>query len=243
MFKVYIVDDEPLARDELSYLLSQSSQIEVVGVADDLQEIIEGNLLGSIDCLFLDIELCEHNGIELAKSLNQYEQRPCVVFATAYDHYALEAFEVNAIDYLLKPFGQDRVQQTIEKIERYYSARQHIAKKVQLKAPKGKIAVSNEDRIALLKLQDILYFTSEEGKTIVVTQDKKYVSAEPLSALEARLGEEGFTRVHRAYLINLEHLQELEPWSTSKYNVILANNHSVPVSRMYIKDIRKLFEM
>ena len=244
MFKVYIVDDEPLARDELKYLLSQSPDVDVIGTGEDLTDVLQGNLLSEIDCLFLDIELCEHNGIELAKSLTTYEQMPYIVFATAYDDYALEAFEVNAIDYLLKPFGQERVDKTIEKLATYHQkAQQRVPPKVERLQPVGKIAVSNEDRIALIKLQDILYFTSEDSKTIVITATKKYISTESLFTLETKLCEQGFVRVHRSFLINLEHLQELEPWSPSKYNVILDGGHAIPVSRLYMKDIRKIFEM
>lgn len=116
MYKVFIIDDEPLARDELKYLLSQFSEIEVVGESEDLQQVLEGNLIEEIDCLFLDIELSDKNGIEQAKELLQREDKPLIVFATAYDDYAIDAFNMNAFDYILKPFEQQRIEQTILKL-------------------------------------------------------------------------------------------------------------------------------
>ncbi|WP_107943129.1 LytTR family DNA-binding domain-containing protein [Metasolibacillus sp. FSL H7-0170] len=242
MYKVFIIDDEPLARDELKYLLSQFSEIEVVGESEDLQQVLEGNLIEEIDCLFLDIELSDKNGIEQAKELLQREDKPLIVFATAYDDYAIDAFNMNAFDYILKPFEQQRIEQTILKLMTMTkkSERKEPAVKEKIKQM-GKIAVSNEDRIALIKLQDVLYFTSEGSKTKVITEQKCYSSAESLIMLEKKLTP-NFIRIHRAFLINLEHLQELESWGTSKYNVILQGGHSVPVSRMYVKEIRKIFE-
>ncbi|MEC1178041.1 LytTR family DNA-binding domain-containing protein [Metasolibacillus meyeri] len=243
MYKVFIIDDEPLARDELKYLLSQFSEIEILGESEDLQQILVDNLIDEIDCLFLDIELSNQNGIELAKELLQREEKPLIVFATAYDDYAIDAFNMNAFDYILKPFEKQRIEQTIVKLMTMTkkSERKEPAVKEKIKQM-GKIAVSNEDRVALIKLQDVLYFTSEESKTKVITENKSYSSAESLITLEKKLGP-NFIRVHRAFLINLEHLQELESWGTSKYNVILQGGHVVPVSRMYVKEIRKIFEM
>ena len=239
--KVFIVDDEMLARDELRYILEQNEHIEVVGDAEDLQHLIEEEALGSIDCLFLDIELQNKNGMELAKVITKRPDCPMLVFATAYDNYAIQAFEVNAVDYILKPFDDVRIAQTVEKLLKKYE-QQEQQERERFK-PIQKIAVTSEDRIALVKLEDILYFTSEDSKTIAVTEKKNYVVADSLMTLEKRLRHQGFMRVHRAFLINIEHLQELEPWGTSKYNVILQGNIAIPVSRMYVKEVRKLFDI
>lgn len=239
--KVFIVDDEVLARDELRYILEQNERIEVVGDAEDLQNLLEEEALGSIDCLFLDIELQNKNGMELAKSISKRPDCPMLVFATAYDDYAIQAFEVNAVDYILKPFDDVRIAQTVDKLLNRYEQYQQQEK--EQFEPIQKMAVTSEDRIALVKLEDILYFTSEDSKTIAVTEKKSYFVADSLVTLEKRLRHQGFMRVHRAFLINKEHLQELEPWGTSKYNVILQGNISISVSRMYIKEVRKLFNL
>ncbi len=94
-----------------------------------------------------------------------------------------------------------------------------------------------------MKIQDILYCTSEDSKTVVVTEHGRFFASESLAALEKKLTLKGFVRVHRAFIVNLEHIVELEPWSSSKYNLILHNRHSIPVSRLYMKDVRKIFDL
>lgn len=239
--KVYIVDDEILARQELRYILEQHEQIEIIGDAENINSLIEEDAFSSIDCLFLDIELQNANGMDIAQSLLSHPNCPLIIFATAYDHYALKAFDVNAVDYILKPFDDERIQLTITKALQRFEKQQRLEKE-QFEAIE-KIAVTTEDRIALVKLADILYFTSEESKTIAVTAKKSYTVADSLVTLEKKLQHQQFMRVHRAFLINTDHLQELEPWGTSKYNVILDNDVSISVSRMYVKSVRKLFNV
>lgn len=239
--KVYIVDDELLARQELRYILEQHEEIDVVGDAENLNILIEEEAFSSIDCLFLDIELQNANGMDIAQNLLHHPNCPLIIFATAYDHYALKAFDVNAVDYILKPFDDVRIQLTIQKALQHFNKKKSLEKK-QFE-PIEKIAVTSEDRIALVKLADILYFTSEESKTIAVTSKKSYTVTDSLMTLEKKLAHQQFMRVHRAFLINTDHLQELEPWGTSKYNVILNNDVAISVSRMYVKSVRKLFNL
>lgn len=113
---VYIVDDEPLARAELRYLLEQTALVNVCGESENLEELCKAAQLEEVDCIFLDIELGINNGLDLAKQLLRNAQRPEIIFATAYDDYALQAFEVNAFDYILKPFEAERVQTAVEKL-------------------------------------------------------------------------------------------------------------------------------
>lgn len=239
--KVYIVDDEILARQELRYILEQHEKIEVIGDAEDIQNLIEEDAFSSIDCLFLDIELQHTNGMAIAKKIISNPHCPLIIFATAYDNYALQAFEVNALDYILKPFDDERIQLTIAKALQQFEKKE-LLKKEQFQTIE-KISVTSEDRIALVKVADILYFTSEESKTIAVTVKKSYTVTDSLATLEKKLEHQQFMRVHRAFLINIDHLQELEPWGTSKYNVILDNDVSISVSRMYVKSVRKLFNV
>ncbi|KPN89419.1 LytTR family DNA-binding domain-containing protein [Lysinibacillus sp. ZYM-1] len=243
---VYIVDDEPLARAELRYLLEQTALVNVCGESENLEEFCEKSLFEEVDCVFLDIELGMNNGLDLAKQLMLNEQRPEIIFATAYDEYALQAFEVNAFDYILKPFEAQRVQNAVEKLIAKKRAAQ-VKTMEELKVSQfdklEKLTVYMNDRILLMKIQDILYCTSEESKTIVVTEQGRFFASESLAALEKRLVLKGFARVHRAYIVNIEYIVELEPWSSSKYNLILHNRHSIPVSRLYMKDVRKIFDL
>ncbi|MFJ6264285.1 LytR/AlgR family response regulator transcription factor [Lysinibacillus xylanilyticus] len=246
MLNVYIVDDEPLARAELRYLLEQTKLVQIIGESEDLEDILQDPQFEQIDCVFLDIQLGVNNGLELAKQLQQGILKPEIIFATAYDEYALQAFEVNAFDYILKPFEQERVQSAVEKLvaKRRETQAKTIEKLKHLQLDKlDKLTVYVNDRILLIKIHEILYCTSEESKTIVVTEKGRYFASESLAVLGKRLTLKGFVRVHRAFIVNLEHIVELEPWSSSKYNLILHNRHSIPVSRLYMKDVRKIFQL
>ena len=246
MLKVFIVDDEPLARDELRFLLEQTKLVNVIGESDHAEDLLSDKVLEEIDCVFLDIELGTESGLDLAKKIIQTENKPEIIFATAYDEYALQAFEVNAFDYILKPFELERVQHTIERllIKRRASKAKTMEEFKILQLDKlDKLTVYVNDRILLIKIQDILYCTSEDSKTIVVTESGSYFASESLATLEKKLTLKGFVRVHRAFIVNLEHIVELEPWSSSKYNLILQNRHSIPVSRLYMKDVRKIFDL
>ncbi|MEK5233051.1 LytTR family DNA-binding domain-containing protein [Lysinibacillus sp. FSL K6-0232] len=243
---VYIVDDEPLARAELRYLLEQTGLVTVCGESEGLEELCQEFKFVEVDCIFLDIELGGSNGVDLAKELMLNTQRPEIIFATAYDEYALQAFEVNAFDYILKPFEAQRVQTAVEKLVAKKRAAQ--AKTIEeLKYSQldklDKLTAFANDRILLIKIQDILYCTSEDSRTIIVTEQGRFFASESLAALEKKLALKGFVRVHRAYIVNLEHIVELEPWSNSKYNLILHNRQSIPVSRLYMKDVRKIFDL
>lgn len=246
MLNVFIVDDEPLARDELRYLLEQTKLVQVIGESDHIDDLLKENVIEEVDCVFLDIELGTENGLELAKRILQTVNRPEIIFATAYDEYALQAFEVNAFDYILKPFELQRVQETIERllIKRKSTQEKTMEELKLLQLDKlDKLTVYANDRILLIKIQDILYCTSEESKTVVVTENGRYFIAESLVALEKKLAVKGFVRIHRAFIVNVDHIVELEPWSSSKYNLILKNRDSIPVSRLYMKDVRKIFDL
>lgn len=120
MLKVFIVDDEPLARDELAYLLRRTKEADIVGEADNVASALEQIKSIEADVIFLDIQLADESGMEIAQKLIELDHRPEIVFATAYDDYALKAFDLNAADYILKPFDEIRVQQTIEKLNKLF---------------------------------------------------------------------------------------------------------------------------
>ncbi|WP_042353070.1 LytR/AlgR family response regulator transcription factor [Bacillus massiliigorillae] len=244
MLRAFIVDDEPLARDELSYLLNRCKVIEIAGETDNVKDAIEQLPYMDADVIFLDIQLAEESGLELAERIQNMVDRPEIVFATAYDEYALKAFELSAFDYILKPFEENRVHQTILKLQKSVEAKkgqQFSEDKVTKKEGNAieKLAVTLEDRIALVKVNDILYLTSEEGKTIIATSTMKYEAAESLVAFERKLTNTSLFRVHRAFLVNLDQVKELQPWFHSTYNLIMQDGASVPVSRTYTKELKK----
>ncbi|MBP1995086.1 LytR/AlgR family response regulator transcription factor [Paenibacillus eucommiae] len=245
MLKAFIVDDEPLARDELTYFLRRSKQVEVIGEADCIQDAIEHIQALQPDVVFLDIELAEDSGLQLAEKLLAIEPAPAIVFATAYDEYALQAFNVNALDYILKPFDEVRIQQTIEKIERLQatSDKELSAAATPTRMPTGqtgKIAISTEERILLIDIDKILFINSAEGKTLIKTLDNEYKIAETLVMIERKLQYTSFTRVHRSYLVNVQHIAEIQPWFNATYHLIMREGSKVPVSRNYVKELKQL---
>ncbi|EKN66666.1 response regulator LytR [Neobacillus bataviensis LMG 21833] len=242
MLKAYIVDDEPLARDELKYLLIRSEQVEILGDSDCIEDAITDIRVLKPDLVFLDIELAEDNGLSLAKQLESLEQTPAIVFATAYDEYALQAFELNAVDYILKPFDEERIQKTLGKIK---NMQKLVNKHIPIQSPlkqngNGKIAVLVDERIILLTVADILYLESSEGKCNIVTTDQAYKVADALIVLEKKLPSAKFFRVHRSFIVNLDHIIEIEPWFNSTYNLLMTDGSKVPVSRTYVKELKKL---
>lgn len=245
MLKVYLVEDEPLARDELKYLLLRSGRVEVIGETERMSDALDDIRRLSPDIVFLDIHLAQGTGLDLARELNRLARPPVVIFATAYDEHALKAFDLNAFDYLLKPFDEDRVRQTIEKIAKWMPHRAGEPVRVRRAAEavpaerKGRLAVTANERILLLDMERILSVSAEEGRVVIRSLDGEYAMDSTLVELERKLGASPFFRAHRAYIVNLDHVAEVQPWFNGTYNLILKDGSKVPVSRTYVKDLRQ----
>jgi two-component system response regulator LytT len=244
MLKAFIVDDEPLARDELAYLLRRTRQVDVVGEADNVADALEQIKEVNADVIFLDIQVADECGLDIAQSLLKLKHRPEIVFATAYDEFALQAFELNAVDYILKPFDENRVQQSVEKLSKLYARHKDKESFLQPKPVEQerseKLPITVDERIVLINIKDILYLTTVEGKTIITTKNKKFEVCEPLVSFERKLQHTPIIRVHRAYLANLDAIVEIEPWFHSTYNLIMEDGEKVPVSRTYTKELKQL---
>lgn len=244
MFKALIVDDEPLARDELAYLLKRSKAVEIVGEADSIRSTLEFIQTKEVDVVFLDIQLADESGLELAQKLQDFSQQPAIVFATAFDEYALNAFELYAIDYILKPFDEMRIQKTVEKLAKLST--KTIKPEVKKNSPllkQDKLAISVDERILLITFEEIIYIFTQDGKTSVVTDKMTYQLNEPLINLERKLNNTSFIRIHRSYIVNLDKIMEIQPWFNSTYNLIMSNSEKVPVSRTYTKELKQLFDL
>lgn len=241
MLKAYIVDDEPLARDELKYLLIRSKKVEVIGESDCIEDAVLDISKLKPEVVFLDINLSEDSGLNLAKKIESFDQAPAIVFATAYDEYALQAFESNALDYILKPFDEGRIQKTLKKIYNFKKiGNNEVSLHPSLKKDRhGKMAVQVDDRIILLNYEDIYYVESSEGKCSIKTMDQEYKVSEALVVLEKKLNKLHFLRVHRSFIVNLDHIIEIEPWFNSTFNLILKEGSKVPVSRTYVKELKQ----
>jgi two-component system response regulator LytT len=244
MLKALIVDDEPLARDELAYLLKRSKAVEIIGEADSINSTLEFIQTKEVDVVFLDIQLADESGLELAQKLQDFSHQPAIVFATAFDEYALNAFELYAIDYILKPFDEIRIQKTVEKLTKL--SLKTIKPEVKKNSPllkQDKLAISVDERILLITFEEVIYIFTQDGKTSVVTDKMTYRLNEPLINLERKLKNTSFIRIHRSYIVNLDKIIEIQPWFNSTYNLIMSDGEKVPVSRTYIKELKQLFDL
>ncbi|MES2827941.1 MAG: response regulator [Bacteroidota bacterium] len=220
-----IIDDEPLARQRLKRLLNHYDELEIIGEAENGQQGLEMIHALKPKLIFLDIEMPVLNGFEM---LAQLKTEVKVVFTTAYDQYAIKAFEEGSLDYLLKPIETERLDKTIKKLQASHFEPQSIAletllQKLQPKTVLKTITVKIGDRILLVKLSDLSHITAEEKYVFLHTLDnKKHLTDFTLSILEERLPEE-FVRVHRGALINTDHIKEIRKGFNGAFVFVLAD--------------------
>ncbi len=247
-FTVLVIEDEPYARDELIYILSRFSFCEIIGEAESGQEAIALCKKLKPEVLFLDIELPDMSGMEVARVVSDFSLAPLIVFATAYDEYAVEAFEVGAIDYILKPFEESRIEKTLQRIERlklnkedWIMALKKISEFVS-SATLKKLPVQQSDGIIdLIAYRDILFCESAGKGVRVITHKGEYLFNGTLSDLEVRLKLDGFLRVHKSYLINLKKIQAVIPWFKGTYWIVLeGEKRQIPVSKSLIKELKEI---
>ena len=232
-----IVDDEPLARNELSYLLQQCPEVQKIEEADSIEEALEKLLQHKIDLAFLDIHLTEESGLTLADKINRMPNPPIIIFATAYDEYALQAFEHEARDYLLKPFDLERVQQTVQRVKKIFDEKEE---KVEVKTEEISVyPIQMDDRIFMVKAKEILAVEVNRGETTIFTKGKEYKTHEPLTAWESKLPSPPFMRIHRSYLVNSDKIQEIQPWFNQTYQVTVKTDLKLPVSRSYVQSFKE----
>ncbi len=248
LLRTFIVDDEAPARRELRYLLEQNPGVEVVGEAGSGTAALKGIRETRPQLVFLDIQMPGLTGLELAQFLGELAERPLLVFATAFNEYALQAFEVDAIDYLCKPFTLERVTKAVAKAARILAASAaSSAPSTQPTAdPCRKIPLYRGETIIPTAPERIVLARSEEGEVFVYTIDeKKYHTRCTLAELEQKLTPAGFIRPHRSYLVNIDHVSEVVPWFNGGYKLIMGDTHrtKVPVSRYHAQDLKRHFDL
>ena len=229
--KALIIDDERLARKELNSLLDQYPEIEILGEAVNSDDAIEKIQQHNPDLIFLDIQMPGKTGFEM---LEQLETSPKVIFTTAYDEYAIKAFEINALDYLLKPIQENRLKEAIQKVikqEREEAAAPVEEVKSRKLGIQDQVFVKDGDRCWFVKLSDIRLFESD-GNYIKVYFDKfKPMIHKSLNALDERLDERSFFRASRKHIINLSWVETIETWFNGGLLVQLKGGEKVEVSR------------
>jgi len=243
MLKALIVDDEPLARSELRYLLEKTSLVRVVGEASTAEEAYE--LITSIDydVVFLDVRMPGLSGTELARKIGELPKRPALVFVSAYSEHALEAFEVEADDYLVKPVSEERLKKTINKLEKRIQKNEYV--KDLTAGISDIIFVDLQDRKIPIKIKDILYFEAIDDYSRLHTNNRSYLLKITLKDLEERLAVKGFLRVHRKYLVNMSYIKEIIQLSRNAMLLRLNDDRQteIRVSRRKIPQIRKLLQL
>ncbi len=237
-----LVDDEELARDRLKSLLQSHPDIEIVGEAGDGEQALEK--IGELepDLVFLDIQMPGCGGLEVADSLPS--PRPFIVFCTAFDQYAVDAFELNAVDYLLKPVSRVRLAAALERVRQASPGQSEekldqAARAIQ-PAPERFLA-KRGSRFSVVPRREVLWFASEEGLTKLVARDGEYWVQPSLNDLEKRLGRE-FFRISRAAVVNLRAVREVAPLMGGHGQVTLVNGHRLDVSRRRFKPLLDALE-
>lgn len=238
--RTLIVDDELYSRDELKHLLQAFPSIQIIGEAESGEAAIMKTLQLQPDIVFLDVEMPKMNGMAAAKALMELKKAPLVVFATAYPQFAAEAFRYDAIDYILKPYDEDLLKETIERIEKkFITPHGH-----DLGKQAAKLALEAEGDILYLEPKEILYMFREEKVTKIIAKTGEFEIKTPLKDLESRLSSYSFFRIHKSYLVNLEHVTRLTPWFNGAYQLELAGREELlSVSRNYVKALRTRLEI
>ena len=257
LLKVIVVDDEQLARDELCYQLDQLADVEVVAQAGNGIEALSASERHNPDLVFLDIQMPGLSGFEVARRLLEQEQSPALVFVTAFDQYAIEAFEVNAVDYLLKPVEAARLEQALARARRRLGSERptdaplndQLERIVKMMAGRGKrdqVAVKVGERFVLVQAEDIIYASlADESINIVTGQVTGTSNYRTLDELQARLDPEMFWRVHRSHLVNINKVKEIVPWFSRNYILRMkdAKATEIPVSRSQTKRLREYLKL
>lgn len=237
---VLIVDDEPLAREELKYLLTQNQNVTAILEADSIESAQNWLAKETINLIFLDIQLGDENGFTLAEQIKRISKRPRIIFATAYDQYALDAFNANALDYILKPFEQSRVDEAIQKGLGVNSASPSNTQKLR---DNPRISVTNEDKTRVINKTDIVAAYVENGDLVIATKQGRFHTKHTLVHLQELLNPQQFLQVHRSFLVNLNEVNAAEPSFNHTYELTMTNGNKIPVSRSFVSAMKQALGM
>ena len=241
LIRVLLVDDESLAREMLREMLQDDPQVTIVGESGNGREALEAIRTHSPDLIFLDVQMPELGGFEVLEALGK--EIPRVIFVTAYDQYAVRAFEVHALDYLLKPFDQERFDISWQRArtqilrDRNGGTDQRIlALLEEMKAGNKyleRLVIKASGRIYFLETTEIDWIEAEGNYVSVHSAKKSHLLRETISSLEAQLDPKKFLRIHRSSIVRIDRIQELQPWFHGEYRIILQNGTQLTLSRNY----------
>ncbi len=253
--RAVVVDDEPLARRRVVRLLKREPDVEVVAVCGDGREAVQAVHAHAPDLLFLDVQMPEMNGVDVIRALDP-GCRPAVVFITAYDQYAIQAFEVHALDYLLKPFAPTRFQEAVQRArDQLRVARPDVARQLRdallgpeppsaegeppaLEPPAGsaplsRILVKDAGKMFFVRVADVDWIEAEGNYVRLHAGAKSHLARGRINVLEERLPPDQFARIHRSTIVNLDRIKEVYPWFGGDYVVVLHDATQLKLSRSY----------
>ena len=240
--RVLIVDDEPLARERICDMLAADPEIEVVGECSNGARAIEMARQEVPDLIFLDVHMPEKDGFAVLEDIGP-ELMPAIIFVTAYDHYAVQAFEVSAIDYLLKPFDRNRFDRALDRAKSHILGekaatidRQILSALEEIKARQDhldRLVIKSNGHVFFVKVKDIDWIKAEGNYVRLHVGRESYLLRDTISGLEAQLDPGSFMRVHRSTIVNIDRIQELQPWFHGEYRVVMQDGAELTLSRTY----------
>jgi two-component system LytT family response regulator len=249
MIQAVLADDEVLARQKLRQLLREIPEIEIVGEGATAAETIDLVRATKPDLLFLDVRMPDMDGFDIVGELSSADtcSMPCIIFTTAYDRYALRAFEINAVDYLLKPFTLERFRAATERALQQIKNKKQNPETTTPKSQNGttyttRIIFKSKGRIIFLPVSEIYWIGAEENYVRICTQSETHLLRETMAHLEEKLDPGTFFRVHRSSIVNLQYVKEVRPEVDGEYGVLLHNGQRIPMSRSYRSRIKYWLE-
>ncbi len=253
MINVLIVDDEKPARDELEFLLKKISEVTISGIAEGGHEALDFVENFMPDLIFLDIKMPEMNGFEVAEKLQLNNMVPGIIFTTAYDKFAIKAFEINALDYILKPFSRERLEKSIkrflsrqkhERVEDFSSISKLIQKIQKDESFPKYISIPLGEHFKPILIDDIVAVSAEGRDVKIMTTAGEYHLSKSITLMDELLNNEIFFRCHRGYIINLNFIKKIDIWFNNTYQLeMIAVDEKIPVSRSYISKFREIMSI
>jgi two-component system LytT family response regulator len=230
--RTLIVDDEPLARDRLRRFLKTEEDVELIGECDNGVEAITVIQDTAPDLVFLDMQMPGCNGLQVLAQLPK-ERRPAIVFATAHEGYAVDAFDVAALDYLLKPFDGDRFQQTLQRVRERLQQQRNPATRPTPGVRSDRITMKADGRLVFLRPEEIKRIEAADNYATLHLVTGRLMVRETMASIEARLDNANFGRINRSAIVNLDQIKEIRPAQYGDYLVLLRDGTELPLSRKF----------
>jgi two-component system, LytTR family, response regulator len=247
--RVLIVDDEPMARTRLKRLLEQAPEVKVVGECDDGASAVAAIEKHELDVAFLDVQMPEMNGFDVVRTVGP-DRMPPVIFVTAFDRFALQAFDAQALDYLLKPFGEERVRKALERARTFLSGSARLAFQEQLAGmlkattihKANCLFVKDRERVLVVKPDEIDWVEADGDYVRLHVGQEAHLIRSTMTHMEERLTAEGFVRIHRSRLVNLARIKEIRPLFQGESVVVLKSGARLTASHGCLRNLQERFD-